>query len=123
MGRSAKVQNLLVIVLIGSLIMFGVMGMLEASAVSNVIIAWGTMRIPKLVPNAWAKSKFKVPQGVLNLLCIFGAAGALFNGWLNIKSLDTKLMIFNIVLIIVAFIFGAVRSKTVHPQPSYEELA
>lgn len=93
-----------------------------AGAVSNVIIAWGTMRIPKLVPEAWAKSKFKVPQGVLNLLCIFGAAGALFNGWLNIKSLDTKLMIFNIVIIIVAFIFGYVRSKTVHPQPSYEVL-
>ena len=52
-----------------------------ASAVSNVIIAWGTMRIPKLVPEAWEKSKFKVPQGVLNVLCVLGACGAAFNGW------------------------------------------
>jgi len=91
-----------------------------ASAVTNVIIAIGTMRIPKLVPEAWEKSKFKVPQGVLTLLCVFGAAGSAFNGYLNISSLDTKLIIFNIVLIIVSFIFGYVRSRTVHPEPSYE---
>ena len=91
-----------------------------ASAVSNVIIAWGTMRIPKLVPEAWEKSKFKVPQGVLNVLCVLGACGAAFNGYLNIKKLDTNLIIFNVVLIGASFIFGYVRSKTVHPEPSYE---
>jgi len=91
-----------------------------ATAVTNVIIAIGTMRLPKLVPEAWEKSKFKVPQGALVALCLFGAVGSAFNGYLNISSLDTKLIIFNLVLIAVAFAFGYVRSRTVHPEPSYE---
>ena len=86
-----------------------------ASAVSNVIIAWGTMRIPKLVPEAWEKSKFKVPQGVLNVLCV----ETLSCDAEDVK-LDTNLIIFNVVLIGASFIFGYVRSKTVHPEPSYE---
>ena len=35
-------------------------------------------------------------------------------------KLDTNLIIFNVVLIGASFIFGYVRSKTVHPEPSYE---
>lgn len=93
-----------------------------AGAAANVVIAWGTMRIPKLVPEAWAKSKFKVPQIVLNLLCIFGVAGSIFNGYLNARNLSTQLMIFNAVMLVVALAFGYIRSRTVHPQPSYEVL-
>ncbi len=93
-----------------------------ASAVTNVVMFWNIRRIPEVFPHAWAKSKFKVGQGVLTLLAAVSVCASLFNSYLNASNLSTTLLILNVCLIGAAFVFGVVKNKTVHVEPSYEEL-
>ena len=39
------------------------------AAVTGVVIAWGPTKLPKMVPEAWEKSKFHVSDGALKALC------------------------------------------------------
>ena len=93
-----------------------------STGVTTIVMNICTTRLPKLVPNAWAKSKFKVSQGVLNVMCFIAAAASCFNVYLNASSLSTGLLLFNVVIIAGSFVFGVVKSKSVHMEPSYEEI-
>jgi APA family basic amino acid/polyamine antiporter len=93
-----------------------------ASAVSNVVIGWNTRKLPEMVPNAWAHSKFKVSQGVLTLMCVLATAASLFNTYLNASSLSTTMLIINVGIIAFAVAFGFVRANAVHMDLSYEEI-
>ena len=95
---------------------------LVISGVTGIIIAVGTMKIPKLFPNSWAKSAFHVSQPVLNLFCIIALAGSLFSTYMNASSLSLGLLGFNVVVLVGAFLFGLVRGKKLDIQPTYEEL-
>ena len=93
-----------------------------STGVTTIVMNICTARLPKLVPNAWAKSKFKVSQGLLNVLCGISALASAFNVYLNASSLSKGLLLFNVVIIAASFVFGMVRSKSVHMDVSYEEL-
>ncbi len=93
-----------------------------STGVTTIFMNIGARKLPEIVPNAWAKSKFKVSQGVLNIFCFIAAAASTFNVYLNASSLSTGLLLFNVVIIAVAFIFGIVRSKNIAMDPSYEEM-
>ncbi len=95
---------------------------LVISGVTGIIIAVGTMKIPKLFPNSWAKSAFHVSQPVLNLFCIIALAGSLFSTYMNASSLSLGLLGFNVVVLVGAFLFGLVRGKKLDIQPTCGEL-
>ncbi len=94
---------------------------LVITGVTGAIIAVRTAAIPKILPEQWAKSKFKVSQGVLNIMAFIALAGSLFSTYMNASSLSGGLLIFNIAMIVVAFIFGVVKGKTVDMQVSYDD--
>ena len=91
-----------------------------STSVTTVIMNFQTRKLPQIVPEAWEKSKFKVPQGMLTLLCLVAAAASLFNTYLNASSLDTTLMIINFAIIAAALVFGIVKETTTHMDISYE---
>ncbi len=93
-----------------------------STGVTTIVMNICTARLPRLVPNAWAKSKFRVSQGLLNVLCGVSALASAFNVYLNASSLSRGLLLFNVVIIAASFIFGMVKSKSVHMDVSYEEI-
>lgn len=93
-----------------------------STGVTTIIMNFSTRKLPKLVPNAWAKSKFRVSQGVLNVFCAIAACASAFNVYLNASSLSTGLLLFNVGVIGAAFVFGIVKGKTATVEPSYEEV-
>ena len=91
-----------------------------AAIVNNVVIAWGVTKLPTLVPEAWAKSKFRISDGALKAVGVIGVAGALFNGYMNGSNLVGSLLFINLGILVVAFLFGTIRSKSIHMDISYE---
>ena len=91
------------------------------SGITGVIVAISTSRIPKLLPEAWAKSKFHVSDGVLKMFCGIALVASLFSTYMNASSIDIKLVILNGVFLVIAIIFGVVKGKSVHMDISYEE--
>jgi len=94
---------------------------LVVGGVTGAIIAVRTAAIPKILPEQWARSQFKVSQGLLNLMAFIALCGSLFSTYMNASSLSGGLLIFNIAMIVVAFIFGVVKGKTVDMQVSYDD--
>ncbi len=91
-----------------------------ANSVVFGLIAFFTMRIPKLFPEAWEKSRFHVKDGMLKLLCGIAVAVNVFTLVMNMSGLDTTMLIINVALLIGAFIYGTVWAKHVHMDLSYE---
>ena len=58
---------------------------------------------------------------MLKLVSVIGTLGCAFNIWLNFTRLSRTLQIINLVVIFVALVFGAVRSKHAHMEISYEK--
>ena len=87
---------------------------LVVGGVTGAIIAIRTAAIPKLLPEQWARSKFKVSQGVLNIFAFIALCGSLFSTYMNASSLfsDMPLLIANIVFIIAGLAFGYFRGKS-----------
>ena len=87
---------------------------LIVGGVTGAIIAVRTAFIPKILPEQWAKSKFKVSQPVLTLLAGIALAGSLFSTYMNASSLfsDMPLLIANIAFIVAGLAFGYFRGKS-----------
>lgn len=94
---------------------------LVANSFITLMINAFVWKMPKLCPEEWSTSKFKVGTGVLYLFTILGSAGALFAGYLNATTLSTPLLIINGVVIVGGLIFGVIRGKHVHMEVSYEK--
>ena len=94
---------------------------LVLSGIVGVIIAVSTARLPKLLPEQWAKSKFKVSDGLLKFWCVIALAGSLFSTYMNASSLKGTLLILNIVFIVAALAFGIIRGKSVEMTVSYDD--
>ena len=79
-------------------------------------------RLPKVAPEAWAKSKFHVSDGVMKLLVAFSSVCAIITVYLNAIQLSTPLLIGNICAIAAAFLFALLRRKHAQMDISYEEV-
>ena len=90
------------------------------AAVTGVVIAWGPTKLPKMVPEAWEKSKFHVSDGALKALCALGVAGSLFNTYMNASNLSLQLLLINLGILAFAVVFGMTMSKRAHITVSYE---
>ena len=87
---------------------------LVVGGVTGAIIAVRTAAIPKILPEQWARSQFKVSQGVLNLMAFIALCGSLFSTYMNASSLfsDMPLLIMNIAFIVGGLAFGYFRGKS-----------
>ena len=95
---------------------------LVLNGVVGAIVAVSTARIPKLLPEQWARSKFHVSDGMLKFWCLIALAGSLFSTYMNASSLKGNLLIMNIIFIVAALAFGIIRGKKVGElQVSYDD--
>ncbi len=98
---------------------------LVLGGVTSFILAVRVAAIPKLLPEQWARSKFKVSQGVLMIFTIIACAGSLFSTYMNASSLfsNMPLLMINIGFIVAAFAFAAIRGKSpnVNMSISYDD--
>ena len=67
--------------------------------------------LPKLYPDAWAKSKYHVPNGLYYFLCCVSLAGFCVTLWKSCLSMSPILVGINITAIVVLAILGFVRGK------------
>ena len=92
-------------------------------SLATMLININLWRLPVICADAWETSKFKVSKGVMMLVTVVGTAAAGFNLYLNASRLDTPLLVINVGVAVVAFIFGIVRSKYAHVEVSYEKVS
>ena len=90
--------------------------------VVGIVLALGVMRLPKLFPEAWAKSPFHVSNGMLNGSLILGAAVLVLQFYMNLQGLAPSIIMFNIGMFIFSLVFSIVRYKSgaVNMTVSYE---
>ena len=85
------------------------------------IINISVFRLPKVCPDAWAVSRFKVRTSILYLCAAIGSCGSGFTACMNWTGLTSTLKIINVGVIIGAFVFSYFRSKYAHVQASFEK--
>ncbi len=90
--------------------------------VTGFINAFSVMRMPKLFPEAWAKSPFHISNGALYGALSLTAISLGMQAYLNLRGLNTFIIMTNIITAAVAFIWVTYRKKAglVHMNISYE---
>lgn len=90
--------------------------------VTSFITALSVIRLPKLFPEAWEKSPFKVPQPVLVLMLGGTAVTLAMQAYLNLQGLNMYIIVINIVTFVVSFGLTVILQKAgkIHTHPSYE---
>ena len=99
----------------------GVGAALINAGVLTLMINAKVYKLPEVVPDEWAVSKFRVGKGALRLVTVLGSAASLLSVYLNATTLSTGLLLLNVVVIAAAFIFAALRGKQAHVEISYEK--
>ena len=132
----SKLSNgILPVVLLGILYVIGVVCILTGLSVSILgnmcLVANGVnyiydqllwyLKLPSVVSEAWDKSRFRCSKSVLMLITVLGSVASAFNIYLNASRLSHHLLLINVVVIVVAFVFGTVREKKATVEVSYEE--
>lgn len=82
-----------------------------AMALLNIFVRIGAFRMPKMFPEAWAKSHLHCPDIVYYFCCVVALAANVFLAWLSIKSLELPLILLNFGVMIVAYIYCRARIK------------
>ena len=90
--------------------------------INNLIFTITAMKLPKMFPEAWEKSQYKVPTPVFNTLMIITCIAILIQASFMIKSMTPQLIIFNVAVMAVGFIWAFYRtgSGKTKPTVSYE---
>ena len=90
--------------------------------INNLIFTITAMKLPKMFPEAWEKSQYKVPTPVFNTLMIITCIAILIQASFMIKSMTPQLIIFNVATMAVGFIWAFYRTGTGKAKPtvSYE---
>ena len=89
----------------------------------SIVYAIGYLRMPKMLPELWAKSIFHMPNWAYRLLMYSCAGVAAFQLISNALSADVKMIIINLVVLAAAIVFSLARYKSgkVQMEISYEE--
>ncbi len=87
----------------------------------SIVVA--TARLPKLLPEAWKKSAFKISDGALKAICYFCGGLLIFQNWLLLEDNTPEIIIGNIIFLAVSFIFVMLRYKSgkVQVEVSWED--
>jgi APA family basic amino acid/polyamine antiporter len=94
---------------------------LVANGVITFMINCSVFKLPSVVSEAWDKSRFHCSKSMLMLITVLGSVASAFNIYLNASRLSHHLLLINVVVIVVAFVFGTVREKKATVEVSYEE--
>lgn len=70
------------------------------------------MRMPKLYPEAWKKSRFHTSDGVYYTICVVSLLGFIVVLWKSCLSMSPALAAMNIAAIVVLSIVGILRGKS-----------
>ena len=90
--------------------------------VNNLILTTTAMKLPKMFPEAWEKSAFRVPTPVFNALMIVTCIAIVIQASFMLSSMTIQLIIFNVVVMAAGFIWAFYRtgSGKAKPTVSYE---
>jgi len=94
---------------------------LIGNSMVTLMVGSSLWKLPKVCPEEWQASKYKIPQPALVAVSVICSAAAILNIYLNATQLSTPLLVANAILIVGAFVFSFVRSKNVHMEISYEK--
>lgn len=91
--------------------------------ITTFLVVVATARLPKLLPDAWAKSTFKISNVALKVICYLCGALLVFQNYLLIEDNTPEIIIGNIILLVLTFIFMVLRYKSgkVKVEVSWEE--
>ena len=90
--------------------------------INNLIFTITAMKLPKMFPEAWEKSAFRVPTPVFNALMIVTCIAIVIQASFMLSSMTIQLIIFNVVVMAAGFIWAFYRtgSGKAKPTVSYE---
>jgi APA family basic amino acid/polyamine antiporter len=96
--------------------------LLFISQIMLIVVNVLVVRLPKLLPEAWARSKFKVSTPVLWIIMVLSVIFGIVQIWLLISYMTPVLILINIGFVVVVFLFCLWRIKAgkVHVEVSYE---
>ncbi len=91
--------------------------------ITTFLIVVATARLPKLLPEAWSKSTFKISDGALKAICYFCGALLIFQNWLLIEDNTPEIIIGNVIFLVISFVFVVLRYKSgkVQVEVSWED--
>ena len=78
---------------------------------NNLVLTITAMKLPKLFPEAWEKSQFKVPTPVFNALMIVTCIAILIQASFMLKSMTPQLILFNVAVMAAGFIWAFYRTE------------
>ena len=90
--------------------------------INDLILTTTAMKLPKMFPEAWEKSQFKVPIPVFKTLMIITCIAILIQASFMLKSMTPQLILFNVATLVVGFGWAFYRtgSGKAKPTVSYE---
>jgi APA family basic amino acid/polyamine antiporter len=96
--------------------------LLFVSQIMLVIINVLIVRLPKKLPEAWAKSKFKVSTPALWTIMVLSVIFGIVQVWLLVSYMTPTLILINagFVAVVLGFCLWRVKSGKVHIETSYE---
>lgn len=94
---------------------------LIANGVTTLMINAYVWKMPQICPELWEVSRFKVGPVMIKVFTVLGSVSAIFSIYLNATRLSMGLIFLNVVVIVGAFIFAAIRYKHANMNISYEK--
>ena len=80
--------------------------------VNAVFLVWGMLKLPKLFPEAWARSPFHVSDGVFKFSLILTLAVTIMQAYMNCVGQPAWVIIANLIMFVVAAAFSAIMLKS-----------
>lgn len=69
------------------------------------------IRLPKLYPDAWKRSRYHIPDGLYYFICCLSMAGFVVTLWKSCLSMSPRLAAANVTAIVILAIVGVIRGK------------
>ncbi|MCD7896919.1 MAG: APC family permease [Planctomycetaceae bacterium] len=88
-----------------------------------IVTSIATIRLPKVLPEQWAKSPFRCPQWLLALFCILASVVLGIQIYFNAEMLSPAMFAANVILMVLAYFYAVWRHKSgkVKMDISYED--
>jgi APA family basic amino acid/polyamine antiporter len=90
--------------------------------IAFVIINIALFRLPRVIPEEWNQSKFKISPGMMRFFMVISALGAALPIYLLGRDLTPMLLIGNVAVIVLGIVYSFLRSRSgkVNMEISYE---
>ena len=86
--------------------------------INNLVLTTTAMKLPKMFPEAWEKSQFRVPIPVFYALMVITCIAILIQASFMLSSMTPQLIIFNVATMAVGFIWAFYRTGTGKAKPT-----